>query len=802
VVQDAVRTGEGGSLVGPLDGFVLVDATQGVAGGYAGRLLADLGARVIKVEPPGGESLRQMGPFPEDRPDIEAGGLHRALNAGKESVVLDLDTEAGRAAFRDLVLGADAVLESEGPGVMAERGLAFADLEGARPNLVYASHSPFGQDGPYAGWATSEIVDYAMGGYMYFSGHPEREPLLVPGHQGELHAGMQLAAGVTIALWHARTRGVGQHVEVSTFEAMLNAHAWLTTSWTHEGLVQNRLPTAITACEDGHFFWFPRADPQFFAVIDHPEFLDDPRIQSIATFRALLPEVRDVLNEWARDKTKAWVYENAQALRIPVTPVNTVADLASSSQLEARRWWRTPEGEPSPIPGAPWNFSDATAGPRRRAPHLDEHADVTLPSRATPSVAGDAPELPLAGLRVLEVTANWAGPLAGRHLADMGADVIKVEIARKPATRSGHFAGNQQWNTPWNRAGYFNLFNRNKRDLVLDMGTEEGREIFLRLVEESDVVLENNSARVFPNLRLPYEVLAERNPRIVMCSMSGMGASGPEMHYLAYGSNVEASSGLVSQLGYGDGSVFGTGSFYADPICGTHGTIAIVAALLQRERTGRGQFIDMALAESGMAFQVEAIMDYRLNGRVAGPMRNRSQRIAPQGVYACVGDDSWLAIGVETDAQWNALCEAIGDPALAAAHPTIDARRAAQDEIDGAIRAWAIRLDHLRAAKELQAVGVPAGPVLANWEIVSDPHLHARDYFVDVVHPEVGHHRWDGYPWKMSKTPGQIRMPAPLFAEHNDEVLQSVLNLTNAQLAALREHNVIQDTPAPGNPFG
>ncbi len=789
-------------LPGPLEGCTIVDATEGVAGGYAGRLLADLGARVIKVEPPGGERLRHLGPFPDDVSDIESGGLHRALNAGKESAVLDLDSDDGRTQFRALARGADAVLESAPPGRMAERGLAFADLSRERPDLVYASHTPFGQDGPYAGWATSEIVDYAMGGYMYFSGHPEQEPLLVPGHQGELHAGMQLAAGTLLALWHARRTGVGQHVDVSTFEAMLNAHAWLTTSWTHEGIVQSRLPSTITPCADGHIFWFPRADPQFFAFIERLDLLDDPRFQAVATFREALPDVRAALAEWAKDKTKAWIYQEAQALRIPITPVNTVADLATSPQLEARGWWRTVEDEPAVLPGPPWNFSDAGAGPRRRAPRLDEHAGVALPSRVARSAQAGAPKQPLAGVRVLEVTANWAGPLAGRHLADMGADVIKVEIARKPATRSGHFAGLQQWNTPWNRAGYFNLFNRNKRDLVLDLSTPEGREVFLRLVEASDVVLENNSARVFPNLGLPYEVLAERNPRIIMCSMSGMGGSGPEMHDLAYGSNVEASSGLVSQLGYGDGSVFGTGSFYADPICGTHGTIGIIAALLQRERTGRGQFIDMALAESGMAFQVEAIMDFRLTGRVAGPMRNRSRRIAPQGVYPCAGTDCWLAIGVETDEQWAALCDVIGDPALAEAYPTLPERRAAHHEIDEAIRAWSMRLDHVAGAKALQAAGVPAGPVLANWEIVSDPHLYQRGYFVDVLHPEVGHHRWDGYPWKMSATPGRIRMPAPLFAEHNDEVLKDILNLPEPEIAALRERDVLQDVPAPGNPFG
>jgi len=787
---------------GPLEGFVIVDATQGVAGGYGGRLLADLGARVIKVEPPGGEALRHLSPFPDDQPHVDTGGLHRALNASKESVVIDLDSAEGQAQFRALALGADAVMESDRPGAMAARGLGYPSFESDRPDLVYASHTSFGQDGPYADWVTSEIVDYAMGGYMFFSGHPEREPLLVPGHQGQLHAGMQLATGVILALWHARQTGQGQYLEVSTFESMLNAHSWLATSWTHEGIVQTRLPSTITACEDGHFFWFPRADPQFFAFIERLEFLEDPRFSSVASFRLALPDVRAALSEWAKDKTKAWVYENAQALRIPVTPVNTVADLAASPQLAARGWWRAVEDEAALLPGPPWNFSDATAGPRRRAPHLDEHADVSLPSRVKRAQIAEAPAQPLAGVRVLEVTANWAGPLAGRHLADMGADVIKIEIARKPATRSGHFAGNQQWATPWNRAGYFNLLNRNKRDLVLDLNTDEGREVFLRLVEESDVVLENNSARVFPNLGLPYEVIAARNPRIIMCSMSGMGASGPEMHYLAYGSNIEASSGLVSQLGYGDGSLFGTGSFYADPICGTHGTIGILAALIARERTGRGQFIDLALAESGMAFQVEPIMDYRLNGRVAGPTRNRSRRIAPQGAYACVGDDAWIAIGVETDEQWTALCEVIGDRVLARSYPTMEARQEAHAEIDEAIRAWAMQRDHNRAARELQAAGVPAGPVLANWEVVSDPHLYARDYFVDVVHPEVGHHRWDGYPWKFSRTPGRIRMAAPLFAEHNDEVLSEVLGLSEAERARLREHDVLQDVAAPGNPFG
>jgi crotonobetainyl-CoA:carnitine CoA-transferase CaiB-like acyl-CoA transferase len=280
-----------------------------------------------------------------------------------------------------------------------------------------------------------------------------------------------------------------------------------------------------------------------------------------------------------------------------------------------------------------------------------------------------------------------------------------------------------------------------------------------------------------------------------MCSISGMGATGPERNYVAYGSNIEASAGLVSQLGYGDGLPFGTGSYYADPIAGTHATIAITSALLQRETTGAGQFIDMALQESGMVFNVEALMDYQLNGRIAGPSNNRSRRIAPQGAYRSAGIDCWLAIGVETDEQWRNLCDAIGQPGLASTYPTLADRIAAHDAIDAAISAWSAQLDHQEAARRLQSVGVPAGPVLANWEIVSDPHLYERGYFVDVVHAEVGHYRWDGYPWKFSKTPGRIRYASPLFGEHNDEILCGLLGLSREETADLRAKGVVADEP-------
>ncbi len=786
---------------GPLAGIVIVDCSDGVAGAYAGRLLADLGATVVKVEPPTGDTTRHLGPFPGDVFDIEKGGLHLALNAGKKSVVADLATEAGQSRVRALVASCDIFFAPPRQPGDDDGSLSYEALSAAMPSLVYVEHSPFGLNGPYADWQTSDIVDYAMGGYMYFSGDPARHPLLLPGQQAQLHAGMHLASGALIALWHARRTGAGQRVEVSTLEAILNDHAWLTTMWTHLGLIQSREPAVMVPCLDGHIFWMPVANPAVFLMIGHPEMMDDPRLASLATWRTAAPEARELIAEWAATRTKLEIYHEAQALRIAITPVNTVQDLAESTQLGARGWWREldhPVAGRVAVPGPPWLFSNAASGPAAAAPLLGQDSDIILAPKgaAQPSNPSAASGQPLAGIRVLEVTANWAGPLAGRHLADMGADVIKIELARRPATRALHQAGNQMWTRPYNRAGYFNLLNRNKRDLVVDLATPAGHDLFLRLADDADIVLENNSARVFEQLGLTHETLSARNPRIIMCSISGMGATGPERNYVAYGSNIEASSGLVSQLGYGDGPPFGTGSYYADPLAGTHATVAIVAALLQRERTGTGTNIDMALQESGMSFNVEALMDYRLNGRVAGPMNNRSPRIAPQGAYPSAGIDCWLAIGIETDDQWRAFCEVAGAATFADQYPTVADRLAAHDTIDAVIAAWTMNFDHNEAALKLQAAGVPAGPVLANWEIVSDPHLYARGYFVDVVHPEVGHHRWDGYPWKFSRTPGQVHFAAPLFGEHNDEILRGVLHLSPDEIAGLRAAGIVADAPA------
>lgn len=796
-----------------LDGLRVVDASEGVAGAYASKLLADLGADVVKVESPSGDPLRRMGPFPKGGPDPECSGLFLHLNANKRGIVLDLETSEARASLGRLLDSADVFFNSFRAPDLERLGLAYERLSQEHPRLVVTSVTPFGLSGPYAGWRSDEIVEWAMGGYMYFGGDPERTPLLVPGHQAALHAGTHAAIGTLAALAYTRQTGLGQHVEVSHLEAMLLAHAWLTVSWTHEGLIMKRAPSTLHPCADGFVSFFaPLRSDNFFILIDRFDLIGNPEYETALQRMRKATELLPLLREWCLTQKAADVQAKAQDLRIACTYVVNIADLVAEPHMKARDWFQTiehPRAGRVVHPGFPYKLSETPCATTRPAPLLGEHTDEVLsgaPDSARPVVAGgsgDLPTLPLQGLRVVEVTANWAGPLAGRHLGDLGAEVVKVEYATRPATRAGRWPGGFRAKRFYNRSGYFNKLNRNKMDVCLDLSVPEGREAFLALIDWADVLIENNSARVMPNLGLGYEELSRRNPRLIMVSMAGFGATGPYRDFVAYGANIELSCGLVSLTGYGPGDCWNTASFYADPVTGNHAVVAILAALEYRHRTGQGQFIDMSLNENAAGMFCEAIMDYTMSGAVRQPLGARSLVHAPQGVYACFGEDSWLVLTVRDQGEWLALCSAIGRPDLASRGDLADVagRMRAHDEIDAAIAAWTAERDHREAASVLQAAGVPAGPVLANWEIVTDTHLHERGFLVDVVHPEAGVLPYPGFGWKLSRSPARVRRYAPMFAEHNTAVFKDILGLSDKDIARLYESGATTNEPQyPADP--
>lgn len=398
---------------------------------------------------------------------------------------------------------------------------------------------------------------------------------------------------------------------------------------------------------------------------------------------------------------------------------------------------------------------------------------------------------PLAGIRVCDFTWVWAGPFGTMQLAHLGADVVKIESTRRPDTVRGLVPADDR--PGLNRAGYFNQYNQGKRSIQLDLSTAEGRAIALRLVSVSDVVAENFSAGVMERLGLGYERLRQVKPDIIMISLSGYGATGPLSPYISYGPAQVPMSGLAGLTGYPGGPPMEVGISYGDPNGGVHGAVAILAALWHRQRTGEGQYIDESQWEASIAVLPEGVMAQVMNGVQPERMGNRDPAMAPHGVFRCAGDDEWVSIACGSDAEFRALCAVMEQPGLAAdpRFATAAARKQNEDTLEALISEWTRTRDRWAITQALQAAGVAAYPSMTSADLVASPHLRERGIFVELEHPEVGRRTHVGIPWQMSGTPCAVRAPAPLLGQHTDEVLREWLQMSDEEIAGLRERGVL-----------
>ena len=728
------------------------------------------------------------------------GGPWAHLAGGKESAAPD-DEESARSLLAGLARAADILILDEGshwrsalPSVLPER-------------LVQMELSPWGSEGPYAGWRGSEIATWAMGGYMFFTGDPDGAPLMIPGGQSELHAGVHAAIGALTAVRERRRSGHGQTIEVSALESNLSAHAWLISSWIASGSPMNRVPNDFTKTRDGHAL-FMRAvpNPNVFLLIDQPERMETVEINDIDDWRKQLGQLYEDVESWAQDYDAVDVATKAQELRIACTPVLDARGLSNNIQLATRGWWEQgddAEWDDLRFPGPAYAMSATPAGRRGSAPNLGEHTDALLEefSRApspTPPPAMATTDLPLAGLKVVELTGNWAGPIVGRHLGDLGADVVKLEWAARPGDARAVHARTDPGSAEVSlRPGDVLQSAQSQQARPGRRSVGRGGQADLpRADARGGRVRRNNSARVMPNLGLDYERARQENPDLIYVSMSGFGATGPWRDWSAYGSNIEASSGLASVTGYNSEQVRRTPLFYADPVSGNHATVAILAALEHRDETGEGQYIDVALNEAGAAYFFEALMEYQTTREIRRPNGNRDRRFAPQGAYRSAGEDCWIAVSVQSDADWAALCRVIGREDLLADSElgSLEGRTARHDELDMAIEAWTSEREQYEGAWELQRGGVSAAPILANWQVLHDPHIHASGFYQWVEHSVVGVYPYPSWPWRFSRTKPSIRRAAPRFAEHNHEVL-SELGYDDEQIAELYALEITSDVP-------
>ncbi len=399
---------------------------------------------------------------------------------------------------------------------------------------------------------------------------------------------------------------------------------------------------------------------------------------------------------------------------------------------------------------------------------------------------------PLDGIRVADFCWAWAGPYGALQLAHLGADVIRIESAKRlcPSRLIPPWPDNE---SGVNRAGYFNQYNQGKRSLTLDLKAPEAIDIAKTLVSKSDIVMNNFASGVMEKLGVGYDVLRRIKPDIIMVSLPGYGTSGPEKDFVSYGPPQVAQSGLSALTGYVGGPPMMAGFSYGDPNGGVHATFAVMAALLHREKTGQGQYIDLSQWEAAIMLLPEALMDYSMNGTQPERMGNRDPHMAPHGVFRSKGDDRWVSLSVRDEAEWQRLCEVMGQPELSSdtRFASLAARKENEAALEEIVTAWTRERTADEATQALQNAGIPAYPALDALDMVNSPHVGARDYFVELEHPEVGTRRHMGIPWTMSRTPCEIRRPAPCLGQDTDAVLTDVVGLSQDEIATLREKDIL-----------
>jgi crotonobetainyl-CoA:carnitine CoA-transferase CaiB-like acyl-CoA transferase len=804
---------------GPLSGARVIECSEGISAAFAAKLLSQLGAEVTKVEPPQGDLTRLRGPFPDDQPDPEASGLFAYLNANKMGVVLDLKAPADRDRLAGLMTAADILIHNVLPADRPALGLDSGALAAAFPRLIISTISPFGDSGPRAKLRAYDLNVQHAGGLASANAagsDPSTAPVKLFGHQADFQGGVHCAM-VTLAAFLCRLAcGRGQVIDVSQQECLapmieLNwpFYSYAGKEITRLGGRFNPQPADVFECADGKVLMTVYGDHiwrRFVEFMGNPQWALDDAVND-AFGRVTHGEmIKEKVSEW----TAHWKVEDLcrgmQQLPAPIERVNTVADVYADPHLRARRAFVSISlGLRQIEVPAPALRLLAAAPSNRRAPRLGEHnAAVFNDARATLRASRQpAPERsasgaisdsgPLAGIRVLDFSWVWAGPYAALQLAHLGADVIRVESARRPCMYRNTLPMAEDIRD-LNRAGGFNQWNQGKRSIALDLAKPRAVEITRELVRHCDVVVENFAAGSIARMGLGYETLTRFRPDLVMLSMSGYGQTGPYSTHLSFGALIEAVSGFTLVNGYPGMRTRSSGMAYPDPTSGMFGAVAVVAALVHRARSGEGQHIDLAMLESVLSIIPEALLEYAVNGRLPQPMGNRDRSMAPHNCYKARGNEHmWVTIAAGNQQEWRSLCAAIGQPALAddPRFATAALRKRNEAELDRIIEAWTISRDRWEITDKLQAAGVAAFPTLGPRDLVEDMHMRARGYHVQLPHPVAGTHIHAGIAWKMSGTPCRVRKAAPVLGADTDSILREMLGCSDAEIQRLHEDEVL-----------
>ena len=785
----------------------MLELATGIAGPYAGRLFAMLGAEVIKVEPEGGDPAR--GHPIDDRPLDGTSPLFLYLNAGKRNVAVTTPLGA-------LLDWAEIVIDDRVRARARGGALDPRKLERAGRDLVLASVTPWGYAGPPGRGIDDELLVQAASGVCMAGASPGEAPLRFPGWQAQYMAGAYTAAG---ALALADGRAGFRHLDVAWLSAVLSGIEAGVSNVMHQRGAQRPpapvqvgvFPAGVFRCADGWVI------PGSIRPIDwvaqcraygRPELLEDERFSRRERYRHR-DELREIIQPWYDARKKREIFGIALESDWAFAMVMGAADVLADEHIDERGFLGSAQGPERDFttPAVPWR-SPVLGGnrPRVAARAEDdgwfERVAAGLPLPRSPR------QPPLAEVRVLELTRAWAGPFVGRFLAALGADVVKLEAGRSPdgwRTRMRWERadvdvpeGQDPRGYTWDASPNYNALNRNKRMLSLDATRDEARQVMLRLVERADVVIVNMTTRVLSDWDLEYETLAATNPGVVLVNMPALGASGPYRAMAGYGMLIEGMGGFAARFGPRDEAARVTATYYPDAVAGIHATLAALSGLAYRARTGRGCPIDLSQQEALWLLLGEGLVHFSLEGREPDRMGSAEPGRSPSGIYRC--EDGWLALVVRTQDEFARLVRLAGGALHATARWSVERRIRQRDVVDAALEGWTAAHPVALLAAQLREAGLAARAVDGPRDVRRSEELRRIDALEDVEHPVTGRRTYLRVPLRIDGRPLDNSRPAPLFDQHTDEVLREWARLTDAELARLRRDAVVGSMPGEGRP--
>ena len=780
---------------GALDGLRILDLTDERAI-YGAKLLADLGADVVRPEPPDGDPLRERGPH------LGSSSLYHLFFASSRTfTTIDRDSPSDVAHLRELASAADILLTTPG-----SFGADLIDVN--TDDTVIVDTTSFGNDGPWSDYLAPDLVAGALGGIAATTGDADTPPLKVFGELNFMTVGAYVAIAALSALYCSRTQGIAQRVDLSAHECIVSClehvlmHHWY--AHTRPARPEKVLPRRgslhwsnayeIMAARGGSIMVTPT--PNIQAHLDWLEEvgvisdLRDPKYREPENQHLFMPRLMAVTKAWVATQDVEALFLEAQERHMPFGWVLPIEKVADNPQLAARDWWIKYSIDDKQLqgPGAPYHFSDTPwrikTSRRTEVPDIwDESTSPGGDSSQKPIPSPNSPR-PLDGLRVLDFSHVLAGPFATRLMADMGADVVRVN-SRTRATGA---------NDP--NSAYYVTFSRNKRSLALDMKREEARAIARQLADKADIVIDNFSPGVLDRWGLGFDAVRQTNPGTIYIEMSGMGDNGPWSRFVTFAPTIHALAGLSNLTSVPGREDIGIGVSYNDHQAGLHGAVAVLAALEHRNKTGRGQRIDVSQFELGVNFCGPSLLDWFANQNAARPTGNKLpyDDAAPHHCYRCLDDatdlvdERWIAIAVMTDTQWQSLKQVMGSPDWADAHQldTAEGRITQLETLDQHIGQWCRSLNAEDVMTRCQAAGVPAGIVQNAIDLIeADPQLAHNGFLSEMPdsHPALGALRYDRLALHFNETPcDHYQLPSLLGAD-NTSVLSEWLGMTEKEVS-------------------